>query len=247
MSTPSLKGALPASPARPYMQGRPPLARGARVTIGMQPDYARARLNMVDTQVRVNDVTDLQVQDAMRAAPRERLLAPARAHLAYAEADMSYAPGWFLAQPRNVSKLLQAVRPRPGERALAVAAPYAALVMASIGARVTVRQPPGAPSDAVAEVLREAGCTVEAGDITRLGDEGPFDVIVCEGGLQRPPEAWARALAVNGRMGVFEREGPVGKARLYVQAEDGPLARRELFDATPEWMPGFAPQPAFSL
>ncbi len=213
----------------------------------MPPDYARARLNMVETQVRVNDVTDHLVQDAMRTAPRERLAPPARAHLAYAEAEIEYAPGWRMAEPRNVSKLLQALRPRPGERALAVAAPYAALVMAQIGCRVVARQPEGAPFDAVAAVLREHGCAVEAGDITRLGEEGPFDVIASEVGIERPPEAWPKALAVDGRLGVFERAGPVGKARLYVQAPDGPLARRELFDAVPAWAPGFAPKPAFSL
>ena len=213
----------------------------------MQQDYARSRLNMVETQVRTNDVTDHHVQDAMRAAPREALAAPGRQHLAYSEAPIPYAPGWFLAEPRSISKLLQAVRPRPGERALAIAAPYAALVLATIGCRVTARQPIGAPCDAVAACLAAAGVAVEAGDLDHLGDEGPFDVIVCEGALVRPPPAWAKALAVEGRMGVFERAGPVGKARLYIQAQDGPLARRELFDATPDYMPGYAPQPAFSL
>lgn len=213
----------------------------------MQQDYQRSRLNMVEAQVRVNDVTDHAVQDAMRAVPRERLSPPGRAHLAYVEAEIEYAPGWRVAEPRNVSKLLQAVRPRPGERALAVAAPYAALVMAHVGCKVTARQPPGAPHDSVVDVLREAGCAVEAGDILALGDAGPFDIIVCEGSLVRAPDAWAKALAVEGRMGVFERHGPQGRARLYLQASDGPLARRELFDATPAYMPGLAPQAQFSL
>ncbi|MBE7218825.1 MAG: protein-L-isoaspartate O-methyltransferase [Caulobacteraceae bacterium] len=213
----------------------------------MHQDYQRSRLNMVETQVRVNDVTDHAVQDAMRAVARERLSPPGRQHLAYAEAAIEYAPGWWMAEPRNISKLLQAVRPRPGERALAVAAPYAALVMAEIGCQVTARQPKGAPFAAVEAVLREAGCALEEGDIVDLGDQGPFDIVICEGALVRAPQAWGEALAVEGRLGVFEREGPVGKGRMYLQAADGPLARRELFDATPAWMPGFAPQPAFSL
>ncbi len=213
----------------------------------MQQDFARSRTNMVENQVRTNDVTDLHVQDSMRVVPRERFCAPARAHLAYAEAAAEYAPGWFLAEPRDVSKLLQAVRPRPEERVLAIAAPYAAAVMARIGCRVVARQPEGAAYDAVRAALEAAGAAVECGDLLSLGDEGPFDVIVCEGGLPRAPLAWTNALKVGGRLGVFERSGPVGKARLYIQASDGPLARRELFDATPHLMPGFAPQPAFSF
>jgi protein-L-isoaspartate(D-aspartate) O-methyltransferase len=35
--------------------------------------------------------------------------------------------------PRDVAKLLQAVRPYAGERALAIAAPYAAAIMARMG------------------------------------------------------------------------------------------------------------------
>ena len=36
----------------------------------MSVDFAAARLNMLDSQVRTNDVPDLAIQDAMAAAPR---------------------------------------------------------------------------------------------------------------------------------------------------------------------------------
>ena len=71
---------------------------------------------MVDTQVRVNDVTDLTIQAAMRAVPRECVLPRRQAHMAYADAEVEYAPGRWLLRPRDAAKLLQAVRPRPGER-----------------------------------------------------------------------------------------------------------------------------------
>ena len=44
----------------------------------MQQDFARSRANMVENQVRTNDVTDLPVQDSMRVVERERFCAPAR-------------------------------------------------------------------------------------------------------------------------------------------------------------------------
>src|ERR1700761_8742819 len=100
-------------------------------------DFAAARLNMVESQVRPSDVTDVRLHDAMRALARESFLPPAKAYLAYADIEAEYAPGRTLLKPRDVAKLLQAVRPMPGERALAICAPYAAAVLERLGLAVT--------------------------------------------------------------------------------------------------------------
>ena len=75
-------------------------------------DFRAARLTMVESQVRTADVTDLAITDAMRTAPREGLC-PDKAGLAYADAEIEYAPGLYLMRPREIGKLLQAVQPRP--------------------------------------------------------------------------------------------------------------------------------------
>ncbi|MDB5467773.1 MAG: protein-L-isoaspartate carboxylmethyltransferase, partial [Phenylobacterium sp.] len=181
-------------------------------------DLAAARLNMVESQVRPADVTDVRIHDAMRDIPRERFV-PDRAYMAYADMEVAYEPGRWLLKPRDVGKLLQALRPMPGERALAIAAPYAAAVIEAIGLPVT---------------------RLDGDDLTALGDE-TYDLIVCEGAVARAPQAWRNALALGGRLGVVERDGPVGRACLYVRAEDG-VGRRELFDSTPPVMPGFEAQ-----
>ncbi len=84
-------------------------------------DYQAARLTMVESQVRTSDVTDLHVQDAMRLAPRESLCPAGKQEVAYADAEIEYAPGLFLLRPRAIGKLLQALKPRPHEAALAIA------------------------------------------------------------------------------------------------------------------------------
>src|SRR5258707_11423777 len=96
-------------------------------------DAAAAGLNVVESQVRPADVTDVRIHDAMRELPRERFLPPAKAYLAYADIDLEYAPGRWLLKPRDVAKLLQAVRPIPGERALTIPPPYAAAVLEHLG------------------------------------------------------------------------------------------------------------------
>jgi protein-L-isoaspartate(D-aspartate) O-methyltransferase len=189
-------------------------------------DFAAARLNMVESQVRPADVTDVRLHDAMRALDRESFLPPGKAHLAYADIEVEYAPGRSLLKPRDVAKLLQAVRPMPGERALAVAAPYAAAVLEQLGLTVT---------------------RADEGDLSQSPAGGSsFDLIVCEGAVGRAPAAWTAALALRGRLGVIERDGPVGKACIYLRAEDG-VGRREVFDATPPIMAGFAAEHGFAL
>lgn len=190
----------------------------------MSADFAAARLNMVDSQVRPSDVTDLALQDAFRVVPRETLLPADKAFAAYADAPIEYAPGRWLLSPRDVAKLLQALQPRAGETALAIAAPYAAAVLEAMGVKVS---------------------RLEQGDLS-AAPAGSFDIIVCEGAVARTPDSWKAALAMGGRLGLIERNGPVGKAVVYVRAEDG-VGGRAVFDSTPPWLAGFEPVHGFAF
>jgi protein-L-isoaspartate(D-aspartate) O-methyltransferase len=187
-------------------------------------DLAAARQNMVESQVRTADVTDVRIHDAMRIVPRELFMPPAKIYLAYADIEVEHAPGRWLLKPRDVAKLLQALRPMPIDRALAIAAPYAAAVLERMGLQVT---------------------RLDDEDLTQL-PPGEFELIVCEGAVGQTPAAWPAALALNGRLGVVERDGPVGKAYLYVAAEDG-VGRRELFDSTPPVLAGLEAQHGFAF
>ena len=190
----------------------------------MSTDFAAARLNMVESQIRTADVTDLPLQDALRVVPRESVVPAAKAYLAYADADVEYAPGRWLLRPREVGKLLQSLRPREGEKALAIAAPYAAAVLETMGLAVTRLE----------------------GDDLKAVPAGAYDVIICEGAVAAAPKAWQDALAVGGRLGVVERTGPVGRAVVYLRADDG-VGRRVGFDASPPVLAGFEAETGFSF
>ncbi|MGA0600809.1 protein-L-isoaspartate O-methyltransferase family protein [Caulobacter sp. KR2-114] len=189
----------------------------------MSADFAAARTNMVESQVRTQDVTDLAIQDAMRHVAREALCPPGKAWLAYADSEVEYAPGRWMLKPRDVAKLLQALRPRAGETALAIAAPYAAAVLEAMGLTVT---------------------RLDEGDLKAVA--GPFDLIVCEGAVDQAPASWTAALAMGGRLGVVERRGPVGRAMLYLRSDEG-VGSRALFDSTPPLLAGFEALEGFSF
>ena len=190
----------------------------------MSFDSRAARLTMVESQVRTADVTDYALTDAMRAVERESFC-PDKPTLAYADAELEYGPGLWLMRPREIGKLLQALLPRPGERALCIAAPYAAAVLREMGLEVTVVD--------------------GAADLTNV-PAGEFDVILTEGAVAECPDVWVAALAEGGRLGVVVRRGPVGKARLYLR-EEGRTGWRDGFDATPPYLPGLEPKAQFAF
>jgi len=208
-------------------------------------DFAAARKVMVDSQVRVNDVTDRGLQAAMLTVPRERLCDPARTFSAYGEVEVEIVNGRRLMQAREVAKLLQALDPRSGEHALAIAAPYAAMVLATLGLTVTAQEADAAVLERVGPVLDEAGVrTVQAP--FRRPDGEDYDLIVSEGAVAVRPEAWLEALRVGGRLAVVERAGPNGRAVLYVKGREG-VSRLELFDAAPPVLAEMTPAPSFAF
>ncbi|MBI1407449.1 MAG: protein-L-isoaspartate O-methyltransferase [Caulobacter sp.] len=190
----------------------------------MAADFAAARENMVESQIRTADVTDLTLQDALRIVPRETLAGPGKAHAAYADTEVEYAPGRWLMRPRDVAKLLQALAPRRGDRALAIAAPYAAAVLEQIGLSVD---------------------RVDGEDLSVVPG-ADYDVIISEGSVAAAPGSWLQALAVHGRLGVVERSGPVGRAMIYVRSSEG-VGGRSLFDSSAPMLPQFTPKPAFAF
>lgn len=208
-------------------------------------DFAAARKIMVDSQVRVNDVTDRDLQAALLAVPREHFLPADRAFSAYAEIEPEIAAGRRLMLPRDLSKLLMALEPRAGETALAVAGPYAAAVLARMGLTVTAQEADAAVLEVVGSALAEAGVAGVVAPFTQIAGEG-YDLIVSEAATPVRPDAWLAALKVGGRLAVVERAGPAGKAVLYVKGASG-VSRRELFDAAPPVLAGLAPEPAFAL
>ena len=199
-------------------------------------DFQTARKAMVDSQVRVNDVTDRSLQAALMTVPRETLCAPDRAFAAYADAEVPVTATRRLMLPRDLSKLLMAAAPRPLERAL---------VLAEMGLDVTLQDSDAEALALSKATLETAGVTLVEAALDRPQGEG-WDLIVSEAAVPVRPDAWLDALKVGGRAVLVERTGPVGKAMLHVRTEDG-WSRRQLFDATPPVLEELRPEPAFNL
>jgi protein-L-isoaspartate(D-aspartate) O-methyltransferase len=215
-------------------------------------DFAQVRQLMVETQVRTSDVTDPLLLRAMRTLPRERFVPAPKRALSYADLEPEVAPGRFLMRPRDVAKLVQALAPQAGERALEIAGAtgYGAALLASLCEAVVTLDPDPELSFAARAALESVGLTNAKAVSTQAAegwaDDAPYDVMLLNGAAEIVPEAWLRQLAPGGRLGVIVRQGAAGAARIYSHSGDS-IAFRIAFDAAPPLAPGLARPHAFAF
>ena len=85
-------------------------------------DYRAARLNMVESQLRTNKVTDEAVLDAFLDVPRERFVPPHLAGIAYVDDDIPLGGGRWMLEPMVLARLLQLAAIGPDDGVLEIGA-----------------------------------------------------------------------------------------------------------------------------
>ena len=73
-------------------------------------DFALARRNMIDGQLRPNRVTNIQLLTAIADLPRERFLPEGVRSLAYADDDVPLGNGRYLMEPMILARLIQTLQ-----------------------------------------------------------------------------------------------------------------------------------------
>lgn len=216
-------------------------------------DFAAARRNMVDGQVRTADVTDLRLQAAMLAVPRERFVPENMRGIAYLDRDIALGEGASARRtlkPMVLAKLINAAGIKSTDRVLVVgcATGYSAAVLARVAAEVVALEEDAALARQAGESLRGEGhVTVVTGALaTGWPGAAPYDVILLEGATEITPQALTGQLTSDGRLVGILGSGPAGKAVLY-QRSGGEVGSRAIFDAAAQVLPGFAKPPAFAF
>ncbi len=217
-------------------------------------DFAAARANMVECQVRPNDVTDIRIQQAMARIPREKFLPRAKQSLAYIGDHLSVGEGRFLLEPRCFAKLLQAAEIEPSDAVLDIgcATGYSSAVLAHLADAVVGLECDKELARTAGEVLTEMGVDNAAVITTELArgcpDQGKFDVIFLNGMIEIEPDSLLAQLKGGGRL-VTVMGGPAGYyAYLFTKTiHDGreTIDKRVIFDASAPVLPGFERQEEF--
>ena len=209
------------------------------------PDFAAARLAMVDSQLRPQGVTDPAVVAAMGAIARERFLPDHTRPLAYVDRAVAIGDGRFLAAPAVLGQLLTAMMAAPGQRALVVGAGsgYSAAVLGAMGLTVVaVESAPELAATARAQGIDVTQAPLEKGDAKRC----PYDRILIDGAVEHIPDAIIDQLAEGGRLGAALVDR--GITRLIVgRKSGGAFGYLSLGDAGSPVLPGFARPKAFTF
>jgi protein-L-isoaspartate(D-aspartate) O-methyltransferase len=211
-------------------------------------DFSAARRNMVDCQVRTQDVTDLRIIDAFLQVPRERFVPASKQGLAYLdyEVPLTDAPNArCLLKPMVLAKLLQAAAPRSTDRVLDIAGGtgYAAAVLSRLAGEVVAVEDDKAMAKEAQKNLGNA-VTFAVGPLTAGAEaHAPYDIILINGACDVVPKALFTQLRDGGRLLCVMGSAP-GKGTMYFRSA-GDVSDRALFDASAPKLPGFARTPAF--
>ena len=214
-------------------------------------DFALARQNMVEGQIRTNRVTDQYLVDAIEMLPREAFVSENLKKLAYIDEDLTVAPGRILMEPMIMARLLQAAYIEDTDLCLVIAAAtgYEAAVIAKLASAViAIESNVKLVTDATKNLANQGSDTVSVmtGELADgQAGQGPYDIIFINGGVAVLPMTLIDQLAEGGRI-VYVQDNPrgIGKAMLMTK-NNGIVSESELFDAAIPALPEFSIKPEF--
>jgi len=215
--------------------------------------YAKARFNMVESQIRTNKVTEPALLAAMSRLPRQIFVPAGLAGVAYVDKSLRIAANRYLLEPLVVARLLQEAMVSPSDKALVIGAGtgYSTAILADLASSVTAVESDAALADTARSnlaALAVSNTVVHAGPLEQgFAAAGPYDVILIDGMIGELPRQIAEQIADHGRLVTVQaQEGRSGTGMLYRKL-GGSVSGRVLFDAVAPFLPGFEPRSAFAL
>ena len=222
-------------------------------------DSAGQRRTMVDCQIRTFEVTDQLVVERFLAVPRERFLPDSLRDLAYSDNGFSI-PGRegdgearYCLPPFVLARLIQGGRVGSGDRVLDVASGlgYSTALLAGLAREVlSLEAGPVLRDELKARLAGLGAVRVLDGPLEKgAATDGPFDVILVNGAVERGLEELFAQLAEGGRLLTIQRSpgDPTGRAAKATRFDksSGEISNRILFDASAPILAPFKRAPAF--
>jgi protein-L-isoaspartate(D-aspartate) O-methyltransferase len=209
-----------------------------RTAVAMNTE--KARLNMIQRQIRPWDVRDPSVLALLEVVRREDFVPAKYRELAFADVEIPLkdggGPGQTMLAPRIEARMLQEAAVRNTDKVLEIGAGsgfMAALLAAKAEFVYTVEIDPELV-DFARRNLRDAGVanvSVDLGDASRGWDlYAPYDVIVVSGSMPELPEALLRQLKIGGRMAAVVGEAPSMEAQRIRRTDEDVFLRENLFE-----------------
>ena len=214
-------------------------------------DFALARSNMIESQVRPNGITDGRIIQAMASLPREIFVPEAHRGLAYMDGDIAIGAGRSLMEPMALAKLVQLAEIEPLDHVLHVGCGtgYATALLAALGKSVVaIDEDQAFVETAIANLARLGIANAEVHQAPHAAGWSagqPYDAILIDGRVPVVPPALFQQLRDGGRLVAVVGDNEVATATAF-NRHDGAISSWPAFEASIGRLPGvIVDRPAF--
>lgn len=221
-------------------------------TTSSNNDSASHRRHMIDGHLLPNDVTDVNVIDAIEQVNREAFVPASRKGVAYIDKSIKVADGRYLMEPLAFAKLLSAADIQKNELVLdiAPATGYSSAVLSKIvDAVVAIEENPELAEKATTN-LADQDCdnvaVVSGSHVDGLANQGPYDLIFIGGMIDVVPQVLLDQLNEGGRILCVLNQDGFGRAAL-ITYNDKITGVRILFDTAAPALSGFEKEKKFEF
>lgn len=215
-------------------------------------DFAQARYNMVEQQVRPWDVLDRKVLDLLETLPRDKFVPAKYREIAYADTELPLGHGESMLPPRLEARLVQELDLQPTDKVLEIGtgSGYMTAMLASLAAEVvSVEIEPELSTEAAKKLADFSNIKLIEGDGSAgWATTGPYDAILLTGSVPVLPDVFREQLKVGGRLVAIIGQPPIMTATLVKNVGTGSWLEEPLFDTiAPPLRNVEAPKPEFHL
>lgn len=180
----------------------------------------KARINMVEQQIRPWNLTDPAVLELMSRLRREDFVPAAYKALAFADLEIPLVAGQYMLMPRLQARLLQDAAVRPTDKVLEIGtgSGFMTAMLAHLAQRVISLEINPEIAALARANLKKAGvhhCEVRhANGVGGAPADAPFDVILLGGSVLDVPQTLLNQLKPGGRLVAVIGEEPVMHATI---------------------------------
>jgi protein-L-isoaspartate(D-aspartate) O-methyltransferase len=199
-------------------------------------DLERARMNMVEQQIRTWAVLDQDVLDLLYVVPREEFVPSQHRALAFSDMQLPLGENERMWEPKLEARVLQELDVLKSDRVLEVGtgSGYFTALLAHRASHVySVELKPTLAAFGRGNLERHGAenATLEIGDAARgWPKHAPYQVIVLTGSTPVLPRGFYEELEVGGRLFAIVGEPPVMSARLVTCTAPGAYHSVDLFE-----------------
>jgi protein-L-isoaspartate(D-aspartate) O-methyltransferase len=212
----------------------------------MAHKFQKAQLEMINSQIRPNKVTDPRLLEGFAQVPRHEFVPQEKACLAYTDSTLLLKEGLYLLQPMVLARLLQLAAITKTDKILdlAPATGYSSALLVHLAHEVVAVFSSVFPVPQAADLpesLRRPNFFPVSGDPQEgYSPRGPYDVILIAGAVEKVPSLLFDQLTPNGRLVTIiqGRNEDYGQGTLFFKNQ-GSLSSQVFFETSAPLLPFF--------